>query len=1309
MSKQLRVAFGVTIFIASAVTAVMAGSPATMMTFNDVDGSRYFALSVQPTDPVPSAESRDVLILVDTSASQVGLYREDSIEAVESVLRSLSPNDRVQIAALDLKSVPLSKGFHPAASDATQSAVQKLRKRTPLGSTDMVKGIGNSSQMFQRDASVPRHLVYIGDGVSHADLPNRDQFSQLAKQVANHQVSVSSYAIGPQRNIHLLAALANQSGGQVLVDGPNLTGQQAGQKLAKAIASPVIWPSQGKLGAAVNENFPSQFPPLRLDRDSIVIGTLKGEANPTAIAITGQVNGQPVEMTWDVATKPSSDDFAFLTGLVDSARADGGASLPTVGSDALREIRRMSVADSGQLSELGTQALAAGNVAGANFLAQEALKRDPSNPIAATLKRAADKQGQTLMVQEEELRLVPEDVAEAVVDEELLREFAPVEKPSGLLDEAIEDRRLNTQIVKSDVTQGLAAARRIVRSDPNAAIISLKTLRESIYQAPDLDADIRAQLLDRIETSLRQANQQKLEKDERDKTMRANRAQAMERQRLLDLAKRDDDLVVTYIDQFNARLEERRYELAIEASLNAYDTNPNLVATNATVVKAHLGTAYDQQMQLRALKQQKFLDAMYDVSSSQVPFPDNEPIVYPDPEVWQDLTNRRQKYAQIDFAKTGSAEQRILDALESDTKIDFLDEPLSDAMTYLEQYHGIQIEIDNRALEEAALTTDIPISKQLSGIKLKSALNLILKDLGLTYVIQDEVLQITTPDEAELRLVTKVYPVADLVLPIQSMMGGGMGMMGGMGGGMMGGMGGGMGGGMMGGMGGGMGGMGGGFFDVEDTLTLGTTKTTDSKFIPSLNKPNTVRVRAIKLETREGQSQSEAWDEFFQQDEQKINDAAIRKTLRDHMTNRQFEAVTTIIESALRAGYVRPWMYEALGLAMKAQGAPEEDVERALTSSIDLTTDPNDALISAAYMAQLGVHARALKLYQEVAEIAPLRPEPYIQGLQLAQKLNDSDGIRWAVTHILRHAWPKEHRHIQEKAVTLAQATLKDLMKSDPDKAEEFRTAISGAIVRDCMVRVTWTGDADIDILVEEPSGSVCSLYNQRTPAGGVLLGDGFANTEKKDVMSETYVCPEGFSGQYRMLVRRIWGEVTAGKITVDIYVNRHTANEKHIHQQIPLSDKDAIVVFEVNEGRRKESLTEQQIASVVKNQAVVNRGILAQQLSSVSSSEAVANLAIARARRDGNLAGLIRNPAVGFQPQLTVLPEGTNMMMSTAVISADRRYVRFSPGMLMFSTVGDVQTFNYVTGQTGDGGAGPGAGGGAGGVGGIGGFGGGF
>jgi len=38
-----------------------------------------------------------------------------------------------------------------------------------------------------------------------------------------------------------------------------------------------------------------------------------------------------------------------------------------------------------------------------------------------------------------------------------------------------------------------------------------------------------------------------------------------------------------------------------------------------------------------------------------------------------------------------------------------------------------------------------------------------LSDLDLTYVIQDEVLLITTPEEAEMKLATVAYPVADLV------------------------------------------------------------------------------------------------------------------------------------------------------------------------------------------------------------------------------------------------------------------------------------------------------------------------------------------------------------------------------------------------------------------------------------------------------------------------------------------------------------------------------------------------------------------
>ena len=45
-------------------------------------------------------------------------------------------------------------------------------------------------------------------------------------------------------------------------------------------------------------------------------------------------------------------------------------------------------------------------------------------------------------------------------------------------------------------------------------------------------------------------------------------------------------------------------------------------------------------------------------------------------------------------------------------------------------------------------------------------------------------------------------------------------------------------------------------------------------------------------------------------------------------------------------------------------------------------------------------------------------------------------------------------------------------------------------MTRDCVAVVTWTGEGDVNVLVEEPSGTVCSLRTPRTSSGGILIGD---------------------------------------------------------------------------------------------------------------------------------------------------------------------------------------------------------------------------
>lgn len=117
-------------------------------------------------------------------------------------------------------------------------------------------------------------------------------------------------------------------------------------------------------------------------------------------------------------------------------------------------------------------------------------------------------------------------------------------------------------------------------------------------------------------------------------------------------------------------------------------------------------------------------------------------------------------------SKTASEQRaRISAALDGETAIDFHEAPLSEVVTFLHDIHDIPIVLDIRAMDEVGLASDVPITVNLKGISLRSAMRLVLRNLGLTYIVADGVLQITTPESAESRLLQHVYFVDDLAEP----------------------------------------------------------------------------------------------------------------------------------------------------------------------------------------------------------------------------------------------------------------------------------------------------------------------------------------------------------------------------------------------------------------------------------------------------------------------------------------------------------------------------------------------------------------
>ncbi len=385
-------------------------------------------------------------------------------------------------------------------------------------------------------------------------------------------------------------------------------------------------------------------------------------------------------------------------------------------------------------------------------------------------------------------------------------------------------RSIRAQKLAKEVARTVDAAQKTADTDPDAALGELKRTLTAVISSNDIDPDVREKLRLKVQAHIEQVFGLKRKVDQ-DRILRIERMAALEARELAteQLLQRDEQ-IEQLIDKVRSLMAEgytgnsEAFERSEEVARASFELAPYAGVTSAAIFDSEASGQLDKAQRLRYLRYDKFLAQLYQTELAHVPFPDEPPILYPAPEVWKSLSERRQKWASVDLVRYNPTEEKIRSALSKPTTVEFLDLPLEDCITFLKEYHNINIWIDRATLTDEGVALDQPITLKLAGVTLRSVLKLLLEPAQLTYVIEDEVMKITTSTKAGEKLQTRVYPVGDLVIPIITPRSGrgGMGMMGGMGGGrgMMGGMGGGMMGGMGGGMMGGMGGMGMGMFNV---------------------------------------------------------------------------------------------------------------------------------------------------------------------------------------------------------------------------------------------------------------------------------------------------------------------------------------------------------------------------------------------------------------------------------------------------------------------------------------------------------------
>lgn len=382
--------------LAASLALVLSFSPtgrasetARLATYVHEGGESYFALALAPEIDLPTPTPAAIVVLFDTSASQTGIYRDEALETLKTLLDQLEDADRIQLVAIDLDPVAMGESLVAPRGEAANASIKQLESRVPLGATDLVAGLEFARGILVK-SRLRRQVIYIGDGMSRSRILDEKSMTKLQQSLVADRISVSSYCTGPQRDAELLAILANATGGLLFVDMEERSAQQTGAALARGTRGDVIWPTDYKQPESVRELLPARFPPLRFDRDSIVIGVL-GERIPLHLELQAELAGKPVDLKWDVEPEPGNDDFNFLRELVTKARKNDGVMLPTAGSAALREAGRIISMSAESLLDLAKRSLAGDDLESAARLVEEILKRDPGHLQASDMRKSIEK------------------------------------------------------------------------------------------------------------------------------------------------------------------------------------------------------------------------------------------------------------------------------------------------------------------------------------------------------------------------------------------------------------------------------------------------------------------------------------------------------------------------------------------------------------------------------------------------------------------------------------------------------------------------------------------------------------------------------------------------------------------------------------------------------------------------------------------------------------------------------------------------------------------------------------------------------
>ncbi len=336
----------------------------------------------------------------------------------------------------------------------------------------------------------------------------------------------------------------------------------------------------------------------------------------------------------------------------------------------------------------------------------------------------------------------------------------------SLIDSADEAQQIVLRKLDAEVLKRQSEAIRLREKDSERALATLRKAQQLVNESK-LPESTRRELLSRIDKTLHDTQDYvkghgaQIDLDKRNEAVLAD----VEHDREMKLKLQQK--IAEMVEDFNRLNHEQRFSEAeiIARRLNEMapeDPVAKQIWMNAKFIRREVMNRQTADNKENSIWEQ--FNAVEEAAVNPVAA-DGKELVY-DHRHWKDFILKRKGSKERTQRRT-ERELEIERRLQTPVLLKYQETPLTEVMTGLSELTGVNIHLDPRGLSQEGINTDTPITINLSKeISLKSALNLVLEPLHLTYVINDEVLKITSEQLRDGEIYPQTYNVADLVTPI---------------------------------------------------------------------------------------------------------------------------------------------------------------------------------------------------------------------------------------------------------------------------------------------------------------------------------------------------------------------------------------------------------------------------------------------------------------------------------------------------------------------------------------------------------------